>query len=102
VNITAFTCWSTGGESPIHLQVSSLAKAKKILQDLGLRISEGEVVRVTLADKPGLLGEVGTRLGQANINVDSAHTTITAGSKKADVVLAVSDVAGALKALRGL
>jgi hypothetical protein len=102
VNITAFTCWSTGGESPIHLQVSSPAKAKQVLQDLGLRISEGEVLRVTLADKPGLLGELGTRLGEANINVEYAHAATTAGSKKADVVLAVSDVAGALKALRGL
>src|SRR5207245_2859667 len=51
VNITAFTCWGTGGESPIHLQVSSLAKAKKVLQDLGLRISEGKIVRVTLGGK---------------------------------------------------
>ena len=102
VNITSFTCWSSGTESPIHLQVSSPAKAKKVLQDLGLRVTEEEVVRLTLPDKPGVLGEVGVRLGQANINVDYGYAAVPKGGKSADVVLAVSDVAGATKALRSL
>ena len=100
VNITAFTCWSTGGESPIHLQVSSPAKAKKVLQDLGIRVTEEEVLRVTLSDKPGLLGMVGERLAKANINVEYAYASLAKGSRKADVVLAVSDLAGGSKALR--
>ena len=102
VNITAFSASGTGGESPIHLQVSSPAKAKKALQALGIRITEEEVVRLTLPDKPGVLGEVGKRLGDANINVEYAYGTVATGGKKADVVLAVTDLAGAAKALRGL
>lgn len=102
VNINAFMASGTGGESPIRLQVSSPAKAKKVLQDLGIRITEEEVLRLTLPDKPGVLGEVGSRLGQANINLDYAYGTVAQGSRKADVVLAASDLAGATKALRGL
>jgi hypothetical protein len=102
VNVTAFTAYGTGGESPIRMQVSSPTKAKKILQDLGLRVTEEEVLRLTLADKPGMLGEVGSRLGKAGINVDYAYGTVVKGGKKADVVLGVSDLAGAAKALRGL
>ena len=102
VNITAFSCWSTGAESPIHLQVDSPAKAKKVLQDLGVRVTEEEVLRMSLANKPGQLGEVGTRLGQANINVEYAYASLAEGGRKGDVVLAVSDLAGASKALRGL
>ncbi len=102
INITAVTGWSSGGESPIHLQVTSPAKAKKILQDLGLRVTEEEVLRVTLPDRPGVLGEVGARLGAANINVEYAYASVPAGGKKADLVLSVSDVVGAGKALRGL
>jgi hypothetical protein len=102
VNITAFTCWSAGGESPLRLQVSSPAKAKKVLQNLGVRVTEEEVLRITLPDKPGMLGEVGARLGAANINVEYACATLATGSKKADVVLAVSDLSGATKALRGI
>lgn len=102
VNVTAFTAYSTGGESPIRLQVSSPAKAKKVLEGLGVRVTEEEVLRLTLADKPGMLGEVGSRLGQANINVEYAFGSVPKGGKKADVVLGVSDLAGATKALRGL
>jgi len=104
INITAFGAYTapTGGESPIGLQVSSPAKAKKILGGLGVRITEEDVLRLTVADKPGVLGEIGARLGQANINVEFAFATTTKGSKKSDIVLKVSDLAAASKALRGL
>jgi len=102
INITAFACWGAAGESPMHLQVASPAKAKKILQDLGLRVTEEEVLRLTIADKPGTLGKVGALLGAANINVEYAYASVAAGSKKADLVLSVSDVVGATKALRRL
>jgi hypothetical protein len=102
INITAVTCWSTGSESPIHLLVNSPAKAKKVLQELGVRVTEEEVLRVTLPDKAGALGEVGVRLGAGNINIEYAYASIPAGGKQADLILSVSDVVGASKALRGM
>ena len=102
VNITAVSGWSLTGESPVRLLVSSPAQAKKALEGLGIRCTEEEVLRLTLSDQPGALGEVGSRLGTANINVDYIYGSVAEGSKKADVVLAVSDLAGAAKALRGL
>ncbi|MFZ0963263.1 MAG: amino acid-binding protein [Terriglobia bacterium] len=102
VNISAMTCWSAGSENPVHLQVSSPAKAKKVLQELGVRVTEEEVLRVTLPDNPGALGEVGTRLGSGNINIEYAYASVPAGGKKADLIMSVSDVVGASKALRGL
>ena len=104
VNIAAMGAYTVpaGGECPIGLQVSSPAKTKKVLDRLGVRFTEEEVLRITVADKPGVLGEIGTRLGQANINIDYAYATTTKGSRKSDVVLAVSDLAAATKALRGL
>ena len=102
LNITAFSGWSTTGESPVHLLVNSPAKAKKALAGLGIRCTEEEVLRITLSDQPGKLGEAGARLGVANINVDYGYGSVAEGGKKADVVLAVSDLAGAAKALRGL
>jgi hypothetical protein len=102
VNITAFSGWSITAESPLHLLVSSPAKARKALEGLGIRCTEEEVLRVTLPDEPGALGDVGTRLGNANINVEYGYGSIAEGAKKAEVVLAVSDLAGAAKALRGM
>jgi hypothetical protein len=101
VNISAITCWSAGSESPVHLLVSSPAKAKKVLQELGVRVTEEEVLRVTLPDDPGALGEVSVRLGAENINIEYAYASVPAGGKKADLILSVSDVVGAVKALRG-
>ena len=102
VNITAFSASTLTGESPVHLLVSSPAKAKKILGDLGIRCTEEEVLCVTISNELGTLGEVGARLGAANIYVDYGYGSVTEGGKKADIVLAVSDLAGAVKALRGL
>ena len=102
LNITAFCGCSTTGESPVHLLVSSPAKAKKVLGGLGIRCTEEEVWRITLSDQPGKLGEAGVRLGAANINVDYGYGSVAEGGKKAEIVLAVSDLAGAAKALRGL
>jgi hypothetical protein len=102
VNITSFTAYGTGGESPIRLLVTSPAKAKKVLRGLDLRVTEEDVLRLTLPDKPGQLAAVGERLAQAHINIDYTYASVAKGSKKADVVLAVSDLAGAAKALKGL
>ena len=102
VNITAFCAWSVAGESPIRLLVSSPAKAKKVLANLGIRCTEEEVLCVTLANDAGTLGKVGTRLGAANINVDYGYGSVTENGKKADIVLAVSDLAGAAKVLKEL
>ena len=99
INISAVTCWSAGGEHPIHLLVSSPAKAKKVLQKLGVRVTEEEVLRLTVADKPGTLGDLGVRLGAENINIEYAYSSIPSGGKKADLILSVSDVAGARKVL---
>ncbi len=101
VNISAMTCWSAGSESPVHLLVSSPAKAKRVLQELGVRITEEEVLRVALPDKLGKLGELGVRLASENINIEYAYASIPTGTKKADLILSVSDIVGAAKALRG-
>jgi len=102
INITAFTAYGTGGESPVRLHVTSPAKAKKVLRALDLRVTEEDVLRLTLPDKPGKLAEVGQRLAQAHVNIDYAYSAVAKGAKKTDLIMAVSDLAGATKALKGL
>ncbi len=101
VDITAFTAYGSGASCPIRLQVSNQDKAKEILRGLGIRVTEEEVLRVTLAGKPGLLGRLATRLGEAHINVEYGYATVTQG-RKVDMVLSVSDVGGARKILDGV
>lgn len=102
ISITGFVCSTLAGQSPVRLLTSSPVKARKTLEGLGLRITEEDVLRVSVRDKPGVLGEIGERLGRANINVEYAYASVPTGSRKADVILGVSDLAGAARALRGI
>jgi hypothetical protein len=57
------------------------------------------VLRVALAGKPGQLQNLATRLREADIKVEYAYAAAPRGKKTADIVLSVSDVAGACKIL---
>jgi hypothetical protein len=102
INITAFTSCGGGSEIPVRLLVTSPTRARKVLRDLDLRVTEEDVLRLTLADKPGTLATIAERLAAAQINIDYSYETVAKGAKKADLVLAVSDLAGAAKVLKGL
>lgn len=102
VNISAFGCSTRTGDSPLRLQVSDYAQAREILQGLGLRVTEEEVLRVTVADKPGAAGRIGLALGAAGINIEYAYGAVPPGTRKAELVFGVSDLEGALQALKPL
>jgi len=102
VNVTAFSCQSLTGLSPIRMQVSEHTKARRALLQLGLRITEEEVLRLTVADRPGALAEIGVKLGEAGINIEYAYGAVAATSRRADLVFGVSDLSGALRILRPL
>jgi hypothetical protein len=57
---------------------------------------------VTLAGKSGVLENLATRLGEAHINVEYAYAAAPRAKKTLDMVLSVSDVAGACKILHQL
>jgi hypothetical protein len=102
VNVTAFNYQLRTGDSPLRLQVNHHAKTRKILQDLGLRVTEEEVLRVTVADKPGTLAEISARFSDAGIRIEYGYGAWTTKSRKADLVFAVSDLDGAERVLRDL
>lgn len=100
INLTAFGCQLRTGGSPLRLQVDQHAKARRILQDLGLRVTEDEVLRLTVADNPGTLAEIAARLSEAGIRVEYGYGAWTTKSRKADLVFSVSDLDGAERLLR--
>lgn len=102
VNITALTAYEIENEGPVRLQVSDVATARQVLHDLGVRYTEEEVLRLTVNNRPGILAEIARRLADADINVQYTYLTVAKGGKKADLVMGVSDVAGASSALEGI
>ncbi len=99
INLRAVNAWVEGTEGVVRIVVDKHAAAKKLLERKGWTCEEREVVEISLADKPGALGEAATKLGKAGINI--THIFLGTGpARKATVFLGVADAAAASKALR--
>jgi hypothetical protein len=92
VNILAFLTTTWGTEGAVHVVVDNANKAKKALDAAGISHTEAEVLHVELPNLPGALGHFASKLAAKEINITSGYQTTVKGSKKASVVLAVSDL----------
>ena len=92
VNILAFLTSTLGAEGSVQVVVDNVNKAKKALEGAGLTYTESDVLHVALPNVPGALGSFAEKLAQKEINITSGYQTTVKGSRKASVVLAVSDL----------
>ncbi len=92
VNILAFNAGSAGAMSYVQLIVNNPSMAKKVLKAKGMSYYEERVLHVTLSNVPGALSRFAAKLAANNINIGAAYQTTAEGSRKASVVLAVSDL----------
>ena len=100
VNILGLMVPEQTGVAPIRLVVNSVDAAKKILDGMGVKYSEEEVLSVRLSDRPGALGKLTRKLSDHNIDVRYAYGSILKGAGEAIVILAVSDVNGAERVVK--
>jgi hypothetical protein len=96
VNIDGFCAvTSGGGRAEVHVLVEDMAAAFTALTAAGIEIaSEQEVIVVEVEDRPGVLGEVTRRLGDAQVNITLAYL-----ATRTRVVLGADDLAPARSAL---
>lgn len=100
VNILGLMVPEQPGMSPVRLVVNTVDVAKKILDGMGLKYVEEEVMSARLSDRPGALGKLTRKLADHNIDVKYAYGSILKGASEAIVILAVSDVNGADKIVK--
>ncbi len=100
VNILAFWAGVVRDRWAIRMIVDKPEVAKRLLGEQGWELTEEDVVVVTLADKPGSLGNVASKLGAAGINIDYAYTSRATGRGKVNTYFGVANVDTALKELR--
>ena len=100
VSIRAFTATAIDGRGFIRLVVDQPGAAKRILKAQEWKVTDEDVIEVTLPDRPGALGQVADRLGAAGVNVSYAYVGTAKSASKVNLYLAVNDVKAALKALR--
>jgi hypothetical protein len=101
VNITALLAPEMRGRGRVRVLVDNPEKAKDALKEAKIRFSEEEAIAMELDNKPGALCEVTQKLAQSKINIKYAYATVSEGSAKAAVILAVPDVDKALSVLGG-
>jgi hypothetical protein len=75
VNIEGFcTVTRGGGQAEVHLLVEDMSAAFTALTAGAIRVvSEQEVAIVPVKDRPGVLGEMTSKLGAAGVNITLAY-----------------------------
>ncbi len=96
VNITAIMA-AQDQPGGIRMVATPVGTARRVLDQLGLGYKEEEGIAVRLGDRPGALGKVTRKLGDAGINILYAYGSIVKGENRALIVMGVSDVAKAEK-----
>jgi len=96
VNIDGFCAVSSGGgKAEVHVLIDDAPAAFSTLAAAGVRIaSEQEVLVVAVQDRPGILGEVSSKLGRAGVNITLAYL-----ATDTRLVFASDDLAAAKAAL---
>jgi hypothetical protein len=99
VNITGVFAPEARGTGKARVMVVDVAGARAALRKAKISFTEEEVLNVEMDNKPGAFGELARKLAQKKINIRYAYAT-TAPFARAGVVVAVSDIEGALAALK--
>jgi hypothetical protein len=86
---------SAGGQAEVHILVQEATAAFEALQRAGVRIAaEQEVLVMAIEDRPGALGEIACRLGEARVNLTMAYL-----ATNTRLVLAADNLAAAKAAI---
>ncbi|WP_102142909.1 amino acid-binding protein [Mycobacterium hubeiense] len=86
---------SGGGQAEVHILVQDPTPAFEALEHAGIKIaSEQEVIVMDIEDRPGALGEVARKLGDADVNLTTAYL-----ATNTRLVLAADNLAEAKAAL---
>ena len=92
VNILAFLTTTSNAEGAVHVVVDNVNKARSALDREKLSFTEADVLHIELPNKPGALASFAGKLAENEINITLGYQTSVKGSKKANAVLAVSDL----------
>ena len=100
VNILAYQQFPhEKGKGSVRLVVDNPDKTKATLDRQRADYKEAEVAKVTLANRPGELARVASRLGDASININYGYSGAEPGANASFLILGVADAGKAVKLL---
>jgi hypothetical protein len=96
VNIEAISVINTQEMGLVRMTVSNQAKAAKALKDFNT--AKEEVLKLSLANRPGSLAEAAARLAAADVNIEYTYGS-TGPQGNTVLIMKVADTVAAQKAL---
>ena len=99
-NVVAMTMMDSSEHGVLRLVAGDPAKARAALKELNLPTTETDVLLVEMANRPGALADVCSRLAGAHINISYAYCTTGARGGKATSIFKVADTKKAMKVLK--
>jgi len=99
INIRSIAAISSANKSVVSLIPSNDAKTRYALRMGGFKYEEVDILTLDLTDRPGTLGRVAQKLGDANVNIESVYMLSKSGNK-VKLALAVDSLAKAKRALK--
>lgn len=99
VNILALEAFPSGGKSGTRFIVDNPEAAQAALEGKRLTFTVGDVLSLKLANRPGEIARVASRLGEANININYAYCGLESGTNAPLVLFGVNEIGRAAKIL---
>jgi hypothetical protein len=100
INILAFQSFPIEkGKSSIHFVFDNHTAAKAVLDQQRADYTETDVAHVKLAHRPGELGRVASRLGEAGININYGYCGAEPATNSSILIFGVADAGKAAKVL---
>jgi hypothetical protein len=98
INMQSLCCYCMEGQASFMFVVDKHAAAKICLKKAGYKVSEQQVLKVEISNKPGELAKAAAKISAVGVDMDYAYATVT--GRTATVVVKTRDDAKALKALK--
>jgi hypothetical protein len=101
INITALTVMDSHEHSVLRVVVNDVAKTVQVLNGLGTKHAESDVLVVELRNQPGALAHICELLGAEKINIEYAYCSSGGRNGRTVGVFKVSNTDKAMKVLAG-
>ena len=101
INIHALAVYDTVDHAVVRMVVNDPLRASFVLGERGVLVVESDVVFMEAPNRPGIISEIADKLSENRVNIEYAYTAALPASKKALVILRVSDARKALRILNG-
>jgi hypothetical protein len=102
INIHALATSDTIDHSVVRMVVSDPTKALMLLGEAGVLALENDVLMIESGNEPGTLAKIAECLSKADVNIEYAYMAATPKSDTTVMILRLSDVEKAQRALGDL